>query len=135
MKNQTTYNDYGFNIDNDYDDEYSPERKRRYRLLIGVLIAFCVILTISIIVNAIPDSSNDVDADDPQYVIEYVYHTVSVGESISYIAEKYIGDYPGSFEEYQSLILGVNSISNPNRIWVGDVIKVPIYKEVVTFTN
>lgn len=62
------------------------------------------------------------------YEIDYVYHVVEPGDSLSYIAEKYVGEYPGSFLQYQGLIMNLNEIDNPNRIMVGDIIQVPVYK-------
>ena len=107
---------------------------QRKALLLGIIL--CVILTSMTIVNVViaykVNATPSVPSYEIKYAIEFEYHTVEAGESLSYIAEKYIGDYPGSFYEYQGLICRENRLSNANYIVVGDMLQIPIYKEVVT---
>ncbi len=59
-----------------------------------------------------------VTAGRPSHVVEYVNYTVKKGNTLTYIASLYhvsVND-----------ILRVNSISNPNLIYVGQVIRIPI---------
>ena len=72
----------------------------------------------------------NVDALTADYDVEYVTYTVEVGDTLSYIAEIHIGEYPGSFSEYMDLIASENGITNPSFIREGQKIVVPVYTEI-----
>ena len=108
----------------------SSKRKEIKFLAIGFLIA-CVIFAIALACWVATNQDNKISALEINYNIDYVYHIVEPGDSISYIAGIYIGDYPGSFAEYQSLICSKNNIINADRIMDGDVLQIPVFTEIV----
>ena len=58
-------------------------------------------------------------------------HTVKKGEVLSKIALKYYGN--GDYNHYM-YIANANGISNPNKIYVGQVLTIPEYKDVNTLS-
>ena len=119
---------------------YSPykTKKKTGKVVIIALAIVCTILASSLIIMGkalIDEKEKPEPTYEITYDISYAYHTVGVGDSLSYIAEKYIGDYPGSFLEYQGLIKNLNNIDNANRIYTGDVIQVPIYEAILTVSQ
>lgn len=130
-KNQ---NNYGYRNDyksqGSYSQDYRNYKERNIKADVATVMTAIVLgILLFVFVSKLNARGGyyDVEALDPNYDVEFIYHEVEVGDSISYIAEKYIGEYPGTFEEYQSLICSENGLKNRHYIVVGDTIKVPIY--------
>ena len=103
-------------------------KKRILAALIIAAVVFCTWTTVGYF--RLRAELEEVKALEVNYVVDYDLHWVEPGDSISYIAELYIGDYPGSFDEYMRLIRKTNNCSN--NIRVGDCLKIPVYTKVVT---
>ncbi|RME61829.1 MAG: LysM peptidoglycan-binding domain-containing protein [Caldilineae bacterium] len=85
----------------------------RVSLLIGVLVIALLLTALPGVVSAAP-AERSADAPAASY---YIYHTVRYGETLSQIAVRY-----GTTVQ---VLMQINGISNPNHIYVGQVLRIP----------
>ena len=140
MTNKTT--NYNNSFSEHSSSSFSPIKKKTGKFsayAIGVLIvlllcaiSFTVAYVSATKANAASKVPNTVSVT---YEVKNLFYTVETGDTISYIASQYIGDYPGTFIEYQDLICEENGIKNPNRIAEGDVLRIPVYTEYAVANN
>ena len=134
MTNNTMHNNNSYN--GHISSSFSPKKKKTGKFstyaigILAVLLLCAISFTVAYVsatkANAASKAPNTVRIT---YEVENLFYTVENGDTISYIASQYIGDFPGTFIEYQDLICEENGIKNPNRIADGDVLLIPIYTE------
>lgn len=139
MNNKTNYKNNGSNYVNGYNNGYSGYgKKSRSKKRFGVFTLIFAIVITAIVAGCIGNAlalKPEKEVVTTTYEVSYVYHRVTAGDSISYIASLYMDDFHGSFEDYQKHICSENNRSIRDTLHVGEVIKVPIYSEIVTVTK
>lgn len=108
--------------------------KRNVEFLLSLAVAFVMIATaIGMVIGAFSIASpKNMEYYESKYTVVYETHIVTEGETLNGITKDILSDHPNLVNKvgrwnYDDLLIEVNNLDNPNKIYPGQEIVYPVF--------